>query len=120
VAFDYAALRTNVVEPLIDEYGDGGYFLLPGEPAGEAYESQLDNDSECPLKCVQTQFTKAENNGTLVEQNDVLFLVSTEGIYFDPELVNRIVIDCVEYQIVRIDPLKPGPVVMLWKVHARK
>jgi len=120
VAFDYIGLRDSAVAPAIVEFGDDGFFLLPGESVGEDYESRLDSDVECPLKCVRTKFTKAENNGTLVEKNDLMYLVSTAGVSFDPELVNRFVTDCTEYQIVRIDPLKPGPVVMLWKVHVRK
>ena len=121
MAFDYVNLRDNVAEKLIAQFGDVGHLLLPGESVGEDYESRLNNDSECPVAYVRTKFAKAENNGTLVEKNDVMFLVSTEGVItFDPKLADRFLVDNIEYQIVRIDPLKPGPVVMLWKVHSRK
>lgn len=120
MGFDYIGMRDTVAEPLIARFGDVGYFSLPGETIGEDYESDLNNDSECRVAYVRTQFKKSENSGTLVEKNDVMFLVSTEGVNFDPELADRFTADCVEYQIVRIDPLQPGPVVMLWKVHARK
>ena len=112
MAFDYTGLRDSAVAPAIEEFGVDGLFLLPGAHVGWDYESRLNNDTEGPLKCVRTKFTKAENNGTLVEKNDLMYLVSTAGVAFDPELVDRFVTDCIEYQIVRIDPLKPGPVVM--------
>ena len=120
MAFDYANIRDTVVEPAIAEFGDNALFLLPGEFVGEDWESRLNSDTESPIKCLRTKFTKATNNGTLVEENDVMYLVSTAGIVIDPELVDRFATDCIEYQIVRIDPLKPGPTVVLWTVHVRK
>ena len=120
MAFDYSTLRTDTVETLIKEFGDSGHLLLTGESIGEAWESNLDNDVECPINAVRTRFIQDNNQGTLVEKNDVMFLVSTEGVANDPTLAEQIVVDCTKYQVVRIDPLKPGPVVMLWKVHARK
>ena len=120
MAFDYATLRTGTVETLIKEFGDQGHLLLPGESVGEDWESNLDNDVECPINVVQTAFKKDNNQGTLVEKNDVMFLASTEGVGTDPAMAQQIVVACVKYQVVRIDPLKPGPVIMLWKIHARK
>jgi len=120
MGFDYLRIRDKVAEPKIEQFGLPGYMLLPGQSIGEPWESHLDNDVEIPVLCLQTTFTKADNNGTVVEKDDVMFLVSTQGIANEPTLADRIVVDCVEYQIIRIDPLKPGPVVVLWKVHARK
>jgi hypothetical protein len=80
----------------------------------------LTSEASYPVTLVQTMFKKADNNGTLVEADDVLFLTSTEGVTIDPALANRLAVDSVTYQVVRIDPLFPGPVVMLWKIHARK
>ena len=118
--FDYDTLRTGTVEPLIEQFGDKGHFILPGESVGEAWESNLDNGVECPVTGVRTSFKTDNNQGTLVEKNDVMFLISTKGVAQDPTLAEQLVMDCVKYQVIRIDPLKPGPVVMLWKVHARK
>ena len=122
MAFDYITLRDTVAEPLLKEFGNqgDGFLMIPGEPIGEDYGSRLDNDTECPITYTIGHFEKSENNGTLVEENDLMFLVSTEGVTIKVKLANRIVADGIEYQIVRIDPLKPGPIIMLWKVHARK
>jgi hypothetical protein len=120
MSFDYTSLKTGVAEKLIKEFGDSGYLLMPGESVGEDWESNLDNDVECPIQAVRTAFKTDNNQGTLVEKTDVMFLVSTEGVTQDPEMAQKIVVDCKEFQVVRIDPLRPGPVTMLWKVHARK
>jgi len=120
MAFDYTSLQIGTVEKLIKEFGDSGHLLMPGESIGEDWESNLDNDTECPIQTLRTAFKTDNNQGTLVEKTDVMFLVSTEGVSQDPKLAEQIVVDCEKFQVVRVDPLKPGPVIMLWKVHARK
>lgn len=146
MAFDYTGLRDGTVEPLIAEFGKSGSILVttpPGEflldrdgnqildrdgnpitvrdvVAAAPYGSQLGFDVAHAVTLVQTRFKKSDNNGTLVEMGDVLFLVSTEGVTIDPSMANRMTVGGVTYQVIRIDPLQPGDVVMLWKVHARK
>jgi len=119
MTFDYTALRDNTVEPLIAEFGDDGQIGVNDASTGAPYESQLASETLHPGKFVRTKFTKADNNGTLVEKGDVLFLLSTQGIVINLALAHRIIVDTT-YQVVRIDPLRPGPVTILWKVHARK
>jgi flagellar basal body rod protein FlgG len=145
MTFDYTAMKLETVEPLINEFGkDGqlavnvvtitsylvdrdGNFILDREgnkiivTEGTApYDSQLDGEVLHPVRLVQTRFKKMDNNGTLVEVGDVLYLVSTQGVTVDPALANRIRVDSVTYQVVRVDPLVPGPVIMFWYIHARK
>jgi len=121
MAFDYTALNTGTVQPLIDEFGkDGELSINVPDSGAEPYESQIGVAVLYPIRLVQTVFKKDNNNGTLVEEGDVLYLVSTKGVTVDPELADRIIVDGLEYQVIRIDPLKPGPVIMLWKIHARK
>ena len=120
MAFDYTALRDDTVEPLIADFGKPGTLMVNVPVTGEPWDSQIGGETGYPVTVVQTLFQKADNMGTLVEADDVLFFVSTDGVTVDPMLVHRIVVDSVAYQVVRVDPLRPGPVTMLWKVHARK
>ena len=147
MSFDYAALNVGTVQPLIDEFGKSGTLLIAefteavvivdrdgnpildrdgnvitsrGSADIEPWESHLGFDMPHPVSLVQTVFKTVNNNGTLVEQGDVLYLVSTKGVMIDPTLANRMTVDGATYQVVRVDPLKPGPVIMLWKIHARK
>ena len=150
MAFDYISLRDETVEPLIAEFGksepgvlyvhndvpagalvdrdgnyildrDGNYIIARGGGSErEAWESQLGSDDQHPVTLVQLQFKKSDNKGTLVEKGDVLFLVSTEGVTVDPSLANRFKVDGIIYQVVRIDPLKPGSTVLKWNIHGRK
>jgi len=120
MGFDYAGLRAEVAEPLIADFGKPGTLVINDLLSGEPYGSQLGSETYYPVTVVQTQFTKDNNSGTLVEKDDVLFLVSTDGVVIDPELADRMTVDGITYQVVRVDPLRPGPIIMLWKVHARK
>ena len=119
--FDYIAMRLETVEPLINEFGKDGQLAVNVPATGaEPWESQLLDEVLHPVRLVQTRFKKADNNGTLVEVGDVLYLVSTQGVTVEPYLANRIIVGGVTYQVIRIDPLVPGPVIMFWYIHARK
>ena len=121
VALNYTRIRNRVVEPRIKKYGKPGQIAVNVASTGaEPYESQLDGETLHDGKFLQTKFEKADNQGTLVEKDDVLYLLSTEGVTIDPDLANRVIVGGVTYQIVRIDPLEPGIVTMFWYVHARK
>ena len=120
MAFDYTGLRNETVEPLIDEFGKDGQLAVNDDASGAPYDSQLGSETLYDVRLVQTRFKKSDNNGTLVEAGDVLYIVSTKGVKIDPDLANRMIVGTVTYQVVRIDPLQPGNVIMLWKIHARK
>ena len=72
MGFDYTALNTGTVQPLIDEFGKDGQLAVNDAGTGEPYESQIDSEALYPVRLVQTVFKKADNNGTLVEAGDVL------------------------------------------------
>jgi len=116
----YERMRDNVAEPNLLKFGTTGYLSLNVAATGKPWDSQLGGETQVPIICMRTTFKKADNNGTLVEMNDVLFLVSTEGVSIDPALADRIVVGSVAHQIIRIDPLQNADTVVLWKVHARK
>ena len=120
MAFDYPGIRDGVAEPLLKNFGKPGQISVNVPGTGDPWESQIDNETLYDVIAAQTRFTKDHNNGTLVKQNDVLFIVSTEGVSVDPELANRIIVKGITYQVVRVDPLEPGITTMLWYVHARK
>jgi hypothetical protein len=120
MAFDYTAMRLETVDPLINEFGKDGQLAVNVPATGAPYDSQLDSETLYPVRLVQTKFKKADNNGTLVVEGDVLYLVSTQGVTIDPDLADRMTVGGVTYQVVRIDPLVPGPVIMFWYIHARK
>ncbi|MGH8034023.1 MAG: hypothetical protein ACREO9_02270 [Lysobacterales bacterium] len=119
-AFDYAALRDAVAQPLIKDFGSAGTLYLPGPVTGPDYDPQPGADVTQYVNVVQTVFSKEDQAGGTVQKDDVAFLVSTEDVTVDPSMADRISVAGTEYQVVVVAPLRPGSVTMLWKVHARK
>jgi hypothetical protein len=118
--FDYEKLKVGTVERLIEKFGKSGTLRLPGVQTNTDYNPEPADSIEQPVKVIQTHFKKEDNNGTLVQETDVMFLISTAGVTTDPKMADGLSVEGTLYGVVRIDPLAPGPVVMLWKVHARK
>ena len=120
MTFNYAALRDGVVVPQIANFGKDGTLTLNTPATGsDPWNPGSEGETETPVKVVQTEFKLADRDGTLVQKDDLLFLVSTAG---QPEiaLAKTLTVDGVVYQIVQITSIKPGPVTMLYKVHCRR
>jgi hypothetical protein len=123
MGFDYLGVRNSVVDPAISFFGKragDAFLLLPGLKTGSDYSPERAEDTPIQVDALQTSFKKATNNGTLIKKTDVLFMVSTKNVALDPTLADKINVDGTLYQIVRIDPLRTGPTIMYWYVHARK
>jgi len=119
-AFDYSDLRDTVVQPLLKDFGKDAVLLMPGVTVGPAYDPQPGADIEQPVTVVATKITAEDTVGTNVQMTDEAYLVSSEGVLVDPKLVDRIRIGGQVLQVILIKSLKPGPVLMLWKVFVRR
>jgi hypothetical protein len=123
MGFDYSGLRDSVVEPSISFFGKtagDAYLILPGLDTGPAYKPERGTPTNVTVDAVQTSFKKDTNRGTLVEKTDVLFIVSTKNVTADPTLADKIHVEGIQYEVVRVDPLRTGPTTMFWYIHARK
>lgn len=119
-AFDYAGLRDSVAIPLIRDFGTAGSLLIPGVDTGPNYNPEPGEGTVQAVKLVETSFTKEDRADGNVQMDDLIYLVSTEGVTTDPAMAHELIAAGVKYQIINIKPLRPGPIVMLWKVHVRK
>ena len=120
MTFNYTALRDNTAEPLIERFGkDATLSLSVATSDSEPWNPQPDGSIETTVRVVQTQFSLKDRVGTLIQEDDLMFLISTDG---DPDvtLAKTLTVESTTYQIANVMPLKPGPVTMLWKAHCRK
>jgi hypothetical protein len=118
MSFNYSALRDNTVEPLMTRFGKPGVITAPtGAPADPW--NPATGETTTNVTVVETQPDITERGGTLIEEGDVIFLVSPEG---DPslDLAQTLEVEGVVYRVVGIMPVRPGPVAMLWKAHCRR
>lgn len=118
--FDYTGIRDTVVQPLTSDFGKTGTLKVPGAPTGPAYNPTPGDDVDHAVTLVQTKLRQSDIDGTVVQATDSVFLVSPEGLSIEPAMKQRLVVDGAEYQVVKVEPLKPGSVTMMWRVFARK
>lgn len=119
MAFDYNRLRTQTAEPLLARFGRSAVLVKPGEPTGPPYDPQPGPPDESPVIIVETEFKFKDMDGTLIQVTDKMFLMSTSaGV--EPENPDTFYDDDETFQVIQAKRLKPGPLNMLWKVHARR
>jgi hypothetical protein len=120
MSFDYQRLRDQTAEPLIERFGKSATLTtFQAASGGDPWNPVPDTPVTQDVTVVQTVFDLRDRDGTLVQEDDVMFLLSTAG---DPttDLAQTLTVESVVYQVVRIMPLKPGDITMLYKVQARK
>lgn len=72
--------------------------------------------SDVTVRAVMTQFAAEEIDGTLIQASDKRFLIAGGA---DVSLAKRLIDGAVDYEVVAVECVKPGPVVVLWKVQVR-
>lgn len=122
VSFNYAKSAATA-DRLIKKFGQTGAIrrtVMGGDPWDP---EPVETDYPCTF--VVTEFSLRERESTLIEMNDKRVLVSVEGLNLpalpdDPKSENvitvadKVVVDATAYEIKRVDPLKPGPVVVMF------
>lgn len=118
--FDYAGIRADVAEPLIKQFGRTAYITGEGEPTGPEWNPQPGEPIREPVSFVQTRYSMTNRNDSLVQVGDVMGIISTEGGFVPDKSKHKIEIDGEVYSFIDVQPLRPGPVVMLYKFQSRK
>jgi len=118
MSYDYASLRDNTVVPLMTRFGKAGTITTPTGAPTDPWEPAT-GSTDTAVTVVEVNPTAEDRDGTIIQENDVMFLVSPEG---DPalDLAQTLTVEGVVYRVVGIMPVRPGPVLVLWKAHCRK
>lgn len=119
MTFDYAGLRDDVVAPTLAEFGKSATLKQPGVATGDEWDPIPGTPTDYAVKVLELSFTMADRAGSLVQEDDRRFLMSTDNDP-DPDLKGTLIIGSDTLQVVNLEPLQPGSVVMLWRVHCRK
>lgn len=117
MAFDYSGLLATA-NRLISEFGKSATLIKPGTPTGPDYDPQPGTPVESSITLVEVDWKQMYRSETLVQTGDKFWLVSAEGS--EPTLEDKISLDSIEYQLVNIEPLKPGPTLMMYTCHGRR
>lgn len=118
MSFDYEGMRAEVVIKLIREFGDEiDVRSFVDTPAAFPYDPPIRTRVDVPAHGVFTMAREQDIDDTLVRRGDQRVLIA--GI-IPVENSGMIVRGSELWKIIKIDPLKPGPVTMLYKAFVRK
>jgi len=121
---DYTAIRKNAAAT-IKKNGKAIKIIVPG---GTAYNPVTGTDTPgadvtYSGRAVETQYTQAERDGTMVKASDRRFLVSglqdSGAALAQMATGQRIEVASVKLEIVNVMPLNPGDVNIIYEVQAR-
>ena len=116
--FDFAGLRDNTAIPLLAKFGKTATLTVPGGTPANPWEPPPDA-TDYSVTVVQTELTKRDRTGTVIEDAEIKFLMSTDGDPA-PALNCTLTVGSDEYSLVHVEPLEPGAVKMMWYVWCKK
>lgn len=114
MAVDYTALA-NTASRLIRE--NGRTVKLRGlTPSGPAWNPSFSN-ADTDVKAFFTRYSAREIDGLVIQATDIKILLSSSVA---PDVTMRLVDGSIDYSIIDVVEIKPGPTSVLYIVQARK
>lgn len=115
----YENLRDNTAAKLIKKYGrqhtftrvtKGSYDPVSGTTTG-------DTQTQFTAYAVKEDFSAYERNDSSIQIDDIKLVAEASGSF---EVDDQITIESQEYKLVRVNPIKPGAIVVAYELQARK
>lgn len=116
----YARIRDNTVYPLLKKYGAEAYLVVGSDtfdPQTGVVVSNPDTNKKC--RALITEYKDSETDGTNIRKTDSLIYLDAKELKVVPTTSHRLKIGSDNYEIVSISSIKPGGVVVMWKLQAR-
>ncbi len=114
--FDYARAETTA-QRLIKRFGQA-VTLTKTTDALIAYDPKQ-TETSYTVQAAQLNYNEKDIDGTLIQTDDRLVYISTEGLAVIPEVDDTLTINSVDLNIISIMPLAPAGTVVYWKVQVR-
>ena len=117
MSYDYSGLRATA-DRLISQFGVDAVLHRPGGLDETTYPPvRLPGSSE-PCIVVRDTFNALERAGSLIEEGDVKFLIAVTET--PPTTADRLEVQGVIYHLQSVDPIQPGPDVLMYQARGRK
>lgn len=111
--FDYAPIKA-VADSLISQFGKPA-TLIRQEQTGPDFDPVI-TETETEITLVETDYSLTNRNESLVQAGDKLWIVQAAAA---PTMADKIELDGQRFNMVDIQPLAPGPVLLMFEVQAR-
>lgn len=116
---DYVRMRQDA-DKAIRDAGTSGVLRAAGAPTGDPWNPTPGEPIDTPVTVAVTEYSDRDKDGTLIKMTDKKALVSAEGLTFEIENADSLVISSDEYQVVTVDKIKPADVVVVYEIQVRK
>lgn len=116
----YENLRDNTATKLITKYGRAHTFVRVTEGVYDPTSGTTVGDTETTFtaNAVKDEFSAFERNDSSIQIDDIKLIAEAVSNGF--EVDDSITIESQQYKLTRVNPIKPGAVVVAWELQARK
>lgn len=125
----YTDLRDNVANELIKEFGSAMTLRVPGGDqvfdGATGFVTSQGTPTDYAVSGVRTQYKKSEINGTNVKDGDFQVILAANNrttsaaLAVVPDTSMEIIDGGSTYKIVRVEPIQPGNVNVIYKLQVR-
>lgn len=119
MSFDYSPLQNVALSQISDKGRDVTYTQVTAgtfDPTTNTVTGASETDTT--IKAVITDFDESQIDGTIIQRKDKQVLITADVV--TPKLEDKITDGSVTYQIVNINQIAPGDIVMLYKLQVRR
>lgn len=116
-AFDYARSRATA-DRLIAKFGQTG-AIRRQTATGPDYNPTFTTADHTATFAV-TEYESNEIDGSRILATDKKVLLKAGGLAVTPNTTDKLVIGSIEHSIVRVEPLAPGGVVVMFQLQCRR
>lgn len=116
MSFDYAGIR-GTAERLLERFGVDAVLIRAGGIDETTYPVVHLPETREPCIVVRDTYSAVERSGTLIEEGDVKLLIAVTQV--PPTTADRLEVQGVTYALQSVEPVQPGPVVMLYQARGR-
>jgi hypothetical protein len=121
-AAGYADLREAAAETIRD-FGKPAVVLVRGEQSTaeeKPWRPVRGDPEDIPVHYVEGNNSLTLRPSTVVEQGDIFGFMAVSADMPDLDTTARLRVGDLEYAFQQLEPLAPGPVVLLYEFHARR
>lgn len=116
MTYDYSRLRATA-DRLIARFGVEAVLVRAGGIDETTYPVVHLPETREPCVVIRDTYSAVERSGTLIEEGDVKLLIAVTQV--PPTTADRLEVQGVTYALQSVEPVQPGPVVLLYQARGR-
>lgn len=117
-AFDYSRSKATA-DRLLARFGQAGTLRRPTS-SGTSYNPTQGAPDDHACTFAVLDYANAEVDGSRVLATDKKALLAKGALTIEPKTSDKLLIGRVSHSIVRVEPLAPGGITVMWTLQCRR